>query len=47
MDWIEKVLEKVREWIDGLVDALLGDNPQPQPIPIPVRERSPYRFHAC
>jgi hypothetical protein len=40
MDWVEKVLEKIREWIDRVVDALLGESPQeqPQPIPIPVND---------
>jgi hypothetical protein len=38
MEWIDKLLEKIREWVERVVDALLspGSEPQPQPIPIPV-----------
>jgi predicted RNase H-like HicB family nuclease len=40
MDYIEKALEKLREWIDGIIDALLGPEAQhdPELIPIPVKE---------
>jgi len=38
MDWLEKVLEKLREWVDSLIDALLGNEPQPQPARIPVQD---------
>lgn len=42
MDYIEKVLEKLREWAGKLIEALLGPEPEsePQPIPIPVNDRS-------
>ncbi|MCF2971700.1 hypothetical protein L1047_10895 [Synechococcus sp. Nb3U1] len=41
MDWVEKVLEKIREWVERVLDTLLGDpQPQPQPIPIPVENGS-------
>lgn len=42
MDYIEKVLEKLREWTGKLIEALLGPEPEsePQPIPIPVSDRS-------
>lgn len=41
MDWVEKVLEKIREWVERVIDTLLGDpKPQPQPIPIPVEDGS-------
>lgn len=41
MDWVEKVLEKIREWVERVIDTLLGDpQPQPQPIPIPVENGS-------
>ncbi|MCJ2543447.1 hypothetical protein [Thermostichus vulcanus] len=44
MDWVEKVLEKIREWVERVIDTLLGDpQPQPQPIPIPVEDGSPRR----
>lgn len=41
MDYIEKVLEKVREWTRRLIDAVLGPDVQPEPeaIPIPVDDR--------
>ncbi|MEN9226225.1 MAG: hypothetical protein Q6L60_13900 [Thermostichus sp. HHBFW_bins_43] len=38
---MEKVLEKIREWVERVIDTLLGDpKPQPQPIPIPVEDGS-------
>lgn len=42
MDYIEKVLEKLKEWTRKLVEALLGPQaePEPEPIPIPVSDRS-------
>ncbi|MFQ3614699.1 MAG: hypothetical protein SNJ68_13445 [Cyanobacteriota bacterium] len=41
---MEKVLEKIREWVERVIDTLLGDpQPQPQPIPIPVEDGSPRR----
>ncbi len=45
MDYIEKVLEKVKEWVRRLIDALLGPEPEPEvePIPIPTDDRQ--RFH--
>lgn len=41
MDYIEKVLEKLKEWARRLVEALLGPDaqPEPEPIPIPVDDR--------
>lgn len=41
MDYIEKALEKLKEWVDKVVDALLGPQAQPEhePIPIPVDDR--------
>lgn len=40
MDYIEKVLEKLKDWARQLIDALLGPEaePEPEPIPIPVNE---------
>jgi hypothetical protein len=40
MDYIEKALEKLREWVDRVIDALFGPEPQHEPelIPIPVDE---------
>ena len=42
MDYIEKVLEKLKEWTRKLVEALFGPQvqPEPEPIPIPVNDRS-------
>jgi len=41
MDYIEKVLEKLGEWVDKLIDALFGPQPQPDhdPIPVPIDDR--------
>lgn len=40
MDYIEKALEKLREWIDRVIDTLFGPEPQQEPelIPVPVDE---------
>jgi hypothetical protein len=40
MDYIEKVLEKLKEWARKLVESLLGPDVQPEPelIPVPVRD---------
>lgn len=41
MDYIDKVLEKLKEWARKVVEALLGPEvqPEPEPIPIPVHDR--------
>jgi hypothetical protein len=41
MDYIEKVLAKLKHWAGKLIEALLGPEMQPesQPIPIPVDDR--------
>ena len=40
MDYIEKVLDKLKELARKLIDALLGPEaqPEPEPIPVPVRD---------
>lgn len=43
MDYLEKVLEKLREWAGKVIEALLGPEPQPEPEPIPVPVRDPQR----
>lgn len=45
MDYIEKVLEKLKEWARKLVESLLGPDAQPEPelIPVPVDDRPRYR----
>ncbi|MBD2568024.1 MULTISPECIES: hypothetical protein [Nostocaceae] len=42
MDYIEKVLEKLKELARKLIEALVGPEAQAEPelIPIPVNERS-------
>ncbi len=41
MDYLEKVLDKLKEWTRRLIEALLGPEhqPEPEPIPIPVNDR--------
>lgn len=40
MDYLEKVLEQIKEWARKLVEILLGPETEPEPelIPIPVDE---------
>jgi hypothetical protein len=40
MDFIEDLLEKLKEWARKIVEALVGPEVQPEPelIPIPVNE---------
>jgi hypothetical protein len=42
MDYIDKILEKLKELARKLIEALLGPEAEPEPelIPIPVEERS-------
>ncbi len=48
MDYIEKVLEKLKELARKLIEAILGPEAEPEPelIPIPVDERSRRRPRA-
>lgn len=41
MDYIEKALERLGEWVDKIMDALFGPQSEPErePIPVPVDER--------
>jgi hypothetical protein len=41
MDYIDTVLEKLKEWARRIIEALLGPEAQPEaePIPIPVDDR--------
>ncbi|MGB7443669.1 MAG: hypothetical protein WA919_21610 [Coleofasciculaceae cyanobacterium] len=45
MDYIDQLLEKLKEWARRLVETLLGPEaqPEPEPIPIPVNERGMHR----
>lgn len=40
MDYLEKMLEKLKEWAQKLIETLLGPvvEPEPELIPIPVNE---------
>lgn len=40
MDYLDKALEKLKEWARKLIEALLGSEPQPEAelIPIPVND---------
>jgi hypothetical protein len=44
MDYLERVLDKIREWADRIIDALLGPvaEPEAEAIPIPVDDRRRY-----
>lgn len=41
MDYIEKVLENLKDWARKLIETLLGPEAEPEPelIPIPVSDR--------
>jgi hypothetical protein len=41
MDYIDTILEKLKELARRLIEALLGPQaqPEPEPIPIPVHDR--------
>ncbi len=43
MDYLEKVLEKIKEWTRKLIEALLGPDVQPEPEPIPIPVNDPQR----
>jgi hypothetical protein len=42
MGYLEKVLEKLKQWAGQLIEVLLGPEMQPEPelIPIPVDDRA-------
>jgi hypothetical protein len=46
MDYIERVLEKLKHWAGKLIEAILGPEMQPEPelIPIPVDDRRSQRL---
>jgi len=43
MDYLDKVLEKVKEWARKLIEALLGPEGQPEGELIPVPVNDPQR----
>ena len=47
MDYIEKVLEKLKEWTEKLIESLLGPDASPETelIPIPVDDRQTRRYY--
>lgn len=46
MDYIEQLLDKLREWAQKLIDVLLGPEAEPEAeaIPIPVDDRQARRY---
>lgn len=40
MDYIDNLIDKLKEWARKIIEALLGPEvePEPEPIPIPVNE---------
>lgn len=40
MDYIDNLIDKLKEWARKIMDALLGPEaePEPEPIPVPVNE---------
>ena len=42
MDYLDEVIDKLREWARKLIESVFGPEPEPEPelIPIPVREHS-------
>jgi hypothetical protein len=43
MDYIDEILEKLKEWARRLIEALLDPNAQPEPEPIPIPVKDPDR----
>jgi hypothetical protein len=41
MDYIDKALEKLKDWARKLIEIIMGPDLQPEmePVPIPVNER--------
>lgn len=46
MEYIDKALEKLKEWGRKLIELLLGPDmePEAEPIPIPVEDRVPRHY---
>ncbi|MGL5192258.1 MAG: hypothetical protein ACRC8Y_01465 [Chroococcales cyanobacterium] len=40
MDYIDNLIDKLKEWARKIIEALLGPEaePEPEPIPVPVNE---------
>jgi hypothetical protein len=41
MGYLERVLEKIKEWAERVIEVLLGPTAEPEPelIPVPVDDR--------
>jgi hypothetical protein len=41
MDYIQEILDKLKEWASKVIEILLGPEAQPEPelVPIPVKDR--------
>ena len=46
MDYLDKILEKLKDWAQKLIEILLGPDAEPEAelIPIPVDERQNRRY---
>lgn len=46
MDYLEKVLEKLKDWAQKVIELLLGPEAEPEEelIPIPVDDRKNRRY---
>ena len=46
MDYLEKVLEKLKDWAQKVIELLLGPEAEPEAelIPIPVDDRKNRRY---
>ncbi len=46
MTYLDKVLEKIKEWADNIIEALFGPEAEPEPelIPIPVNDGQRRRY---
>jgi hypothetical protein len=42
MDYLDEIIERLREWARKLIESVFGPEPEPEPelIPIPVRDRT-------
>jgi hypothetical protein len=42
MDYLDEVIEKLREWARKLIESVFRSEPEPEPelIPIPMRDHS-------
>ncbi|MBE9228415.1 hypothetical protein IQ264_23625 [Phormidium sp. LEGE 05292] len=43
MDFIEQLLETLKEWARKIMDLVLGPEAEPEPEPIPIPVEEPYR----